>query len=48
MKFRIPKGDYKVVELVYESVQGKQTDLEYKDGYVVVNVSENPIFVVEK
>jgi hypothetical protein len=48
MKFRIPAGDYKLVEMVYESVLGKQRDLEYKDGYVVVNVSENPIFVVEK
>ncbi|MBR7100887.1 MAG: hypothetical protein IKC74_01220 [Clostridia bacterium] len=48
LKFRIPKGDYKLVELVFESVLGKQTDLEYKDGYVSVNVSENPIFVVEK
>ena len=48
MKFRIPEGEYKLVELVYESVLGKRTDLEYKNGYVVVNVSENPIFVVEK
>jgi hypothetical protein len=48
MKFRIPAGEYKLVEMVYESVLGKQRDLEYKDGYVVVNVSENPVFVVEK
>jgi hypothetical protein len=48
MKFRIPEGEYKLVQMVFESVLGKQSDLEYKDGYVSVNVSENPIFVVEK
>jgi hypothetical protein len=48
LKFRIPEGEYKLVQMVFESVLGKQSDLEYKDGYVSVNVSENPIFVVEK
>ena len=48
MKFRIPEGEYKLVKFVNESVFGKRSDLEYKDGYVTVDVSENPIFVVEK
>jgi len=48
MKFRIPEGEYKLVQFVNESVFGKRSDLEYKNGYVTVNVSENPIFVVEK
>ena len=48
MKFRIPEGEYKLVQFINESVFGKRSDLEYKDGYVTVDVSENPIFVVEK
>jgi hypothetical protein len=36
------------VELVNESYLGKRTDLEYKDGYVSVNISENPVFIIEK
>ena len=48
MKFRIPEGEYKLVQFVNESVFGKRSDLEYKNGYVTVDVSENPVFVVEK
>ena len=47
-KLFIPKGEYTLVELVNESYLGKRTDLEYKDGYVVVNISENPVFIIEK
>ena len=48
LKFKIPEGEYKLVQFVNESVFGKRSDLEYKNGYVTVDVSENPIFVIEK
>jgi len=39
---------YKLVQFVNEAYAGKQSDLENENGVVTVNVSENPIFVVEK
>ena len=47
-KFSFREGEYKLVEFGFERYNGKQTDLENKDGKVVVNVSECPVFVVEK
>lgn len=47
-KFKLPTGEYRLVELINESYKGKRTDLEYKDGYVSVNISENPVFIIEK
>ncbi|MBO5287210.1 MAG: hypothetical protein J6B34_03715 [Clostridia bacterium] len=47
-KLKLKAGEYTLVELANEKYNGKRTDLEYKDGYVVVDVSESPIFVVEK
>ena len=47
-KLHLPEGEYKLVEFINESVYGKQTKLEYKNGYVTVDISENAIFVVEE
>ncbi len=47
-KLKVGNGEFKLVELAFESVLGIQSDLENKDGYVTVNVSERPVFIVEK
>ncbi|MBQ8393682.1 MAG: hypothetical protein IJX51_07950 [Clostridia bacterium] len=47
-RFRIPEGEYTLMKFVNESYNGKRSELEYKDGYVTVDISENPIFVIEK
>ncbi len=47
-KLNVGNGDFKLVEFVNEAYAGKQSDLENENGIVTVNVSENPIFVVEK
>ena len=44
----VGEGEFKLVELANEHYAGKQSALEVKDGKVYVNVSESPIFVVEK
>jgi hypothetical protein len=47
-KLNVGQGDFKLVQFVNEAYAGKQSDLENENGVVTVNVSENPIFVVEK
>jgi hypothetical protein len=42
------KNKYELVEFVNERYNGKRSELDGSSGYVTVNVSENPIFVVEK
>jgi len=42
------KNKYELVEFVNERYNGKRSELDASSGYVTVNVSENPIFVVEK
>ncbi len=44
----VGEGEYSVVEFGFERYKGKWTDLENKNGKVTVNVSECPVFVVEK
>jgi len=48
MKFKVGKGEFTQIELVNESVFGKKTDLESNKGTIIINVSENPIFIVQK
>ena len=48
MKLNVGNGEYVLAEFINESYKGKRTDLENNNGTVVVNVSENPIFVIEK
>lgn len=47
-KLKVGEGNFILAELANEHYNGKRSDLENKDGYVTVNVSENPIFVIEK
>jgi len=47
-KFKVPNGEYTLVEFVNERYNGKRTDMEATNGYLTVNVSENPIFIIEK
>jgi hypothetical protein len=48
MKLEVGEGAFKLVEFGFERYNGKQSDLETKNGAVYVNVSECPIFVVEQ
>ena len=48
MKLNVGEGEFKLVEFEFEKYNGKQSDLVNKNGTVAVNVSECPIFVVEK
>ena len=48
MKLNVGEGEFELIELVNEAYNGKHSPLENNNGTVVVNVSENPIFVVEK
>lgn len=47
-KLKVGEGNFILAELANEHYNGKRSDLESNDGYVTVNVSENPIFVIEK
>ena len=47
-KLNVGEGEFKLVQFVNEAYAGKQSNLEVENGVVTVNVSENPIFVVEK
>ncbi len=47
-KFKVGDGEFDLVQLANEAYRGKISKLENKDGYVTVNISENPIFIVEK
>ncbi|MBQ7226672.1 MAG: hypothetical protein IJX02_08760 [Clostridia bacterium] len=44
----VGEGEYSLVEFGFERYKGQWTDLENKNGKVVVNVSECPVFIVEK
>ena len=44
----VGEGEFKLVEFGFERYNGKQTDLENNGGKVTINVSECPVFVVEK
>ena len=44
----VGEGEYSLVEFGFERYKGKWTDMENNNGRVVVNVSECPVFVVEK
>ena len=44
----VGEGDYSLVQFAFEAYKGKWSDLENNGGKVTVNVSECPIFVVEK
>ncbi|MBQ8145859.1 MAG: hypothetical protein IJ039_03675 [Clostridia bacterium] len=44
----VGQGEYSLVEFGFEQYKGKWSNLENNNGKVVVNVSECPVFVVEK
>ena len=44
----VGEGEYSLVEFGFEKYKGAWSDLENKNGKVVINVSECPVFVVEK
>ena len=46
-KFKVENGKYTLVEFVNERYNGKRTDMEATNGYLTVNISENPIFIIE-
>jgi hypothetical protein len=48
MKLKVGEGEFELIQFVNEAYNGKHSALENNNGTVVVNVSENPIFVVEK
>ena len=48
MKLNVGEGEYTLVEFEFERYNGKRSDLPCNNGTVAVNVSECPIFVVEK
>jgi hypothetical protein len=48
MKLNVEDGEYTLVELANEKYNGKRSDLECENGAVYVNVSESPIFIVQK
>ena len=44
---RVGQGNATLVEAMYGNTQGKQTELEVDElGYVTINVSENPVYIV--
>jgi hypothetical protein len=46
-KFKVENGKYTLVEFVNERYNGKRTDMEATNGYLTVNISENPVFIIE-
>ena len=47
-KLSVGEGDYLVASLAFERYNGLRKDLENENGTVTINVSESPVFVIEK
>lgn len=47
-KLHVGDGEFILAQLENEYYNGKRSDLENKSGSVTVNVSENPVFIIQK
>ena len=47
-KLKVGHGDYILAQLAFERYNGLRTDLVEEDGYVTIDVSEMPVFVIPR
>ncbi len=47
-RLNVGNGEFILAELEFERYNGLRTDLENENGFVAINVSEKPVFVIEK